>query len=269
MNSNGAVPLDVFFPFGFSNGDDALPRDDDRSSVKVRIPSAFPFMKNNESEIYVNINGAISFASEISVYTPRCGPLDTENRMIAVYWADVDTTKWDQSNVFYRVTGEINLLEKANREIIVAFPKLLYIAIKWLFIATWEKVTYYGADRCRKPYPSNTFQATLATDGIHSFVILYYNQLVWTAGIASNGGNCTGLGGRAAKVGFDAGDGRNFYAVDGSCTQGILNMSNLSSGPNITSGKWIFRVDESQFKEHGQIRLITHGYLSNCIIVFN
>jgi len=40
----------------------------------------------------------------------------------------------------------------------------------------------------------------LITDGCMSFVILNYDNLMWTSSIGSGGGNSQGLGGIAAEV---------------------------------------------------------------------
>lgn len=65
-------------------------------------------------------------------------------------------------------------------------------------------------------------------------------MIQWTTGDAS-GGRC-GLGGAAAQVGVNAGDGVKFEIVPGSWTPKIINIDSTSN-VNIP-GVWIFRVDE-------------------------
>ena len=94
---------------------------------------------------------------------------------------------------------------------------------------------------------TNTFQSILVHDGSTSFTIFHYasdmfnmSLIQWTTGDAS-GGRC-GLGGAAAQVGFNAGDGRRFISVPGSWTRDIIKINSTS---NVNDpGVWIFRVDE-------------------------
>jgi hypothetical protein len=96
-------------------------------------------------------------------------------------------------HIYYRQTQNSTILAKAKNEINNAFPQLPNINFTWAFIATWYNVTYY---QCSLPdyRKSNIFQATLVSNGVQSFAIFYYNQLLWTTGDASGGNN--GLGGK-------------------------------------------------------------------------
>lgn len=89
---------------------------------------------------------------------------------------------------------------------------------------------------------TNTFQCILTSNGLQSFVIfLYADGLIqWTTGDASGGSG--GLGGTAAQVGFNAGDGIRFASVPDSRTPDIINIASTSNVGQ--GGVWIFRVDE-------------------------
>lgn len=51
------------------------------------------------------------------------------------------------------------------------------------------------------------------------------------------------------QVGFDAGDGLNFYAIEASRTASVINVTKMS---NINHpGKFIFRVDTTQITNGG------------------
>jgi hypothetical protein len=247
--SAGNVPSTEFFPFGVENGDINLrPSNlDDGSSNQLQLSIAFPFFNFLHDSLWVNINGAISFRSAISDYTPICHAVTQKYSMIAPYWSDVDL-KWG-GNVFYRETFEKKILQKAAGEIANAFPELKNIQLKWAFLTTWDSVSFYGAGDCRNRR-KNTFQSILASDGVYSFAIFYYNNITWTTGTAtSSGGNCSGLGGIPAKAGFDAGDGKALFTIPGSCSSDITSIGDRSNVGN--SGKWVFRVDNTNIQPAG------------------
>jgi len=92
--------------------------------------------------IQVNDNGVISFGDRFNVRTPKSLPLNTADKIIAPYWADVDTRIIGQ--VFYRQTTDPSLLARATNEIRAAFSNLHNVTITDLFIATWDNVGYYN-----------------------------------------------------------------------------------------------------------------------------
>lgn len=168
--------------------------------------------------------------------------------MIIPFWADVNTAI-DDGNVYYRESFDNALLQKAVHDIKSSFPNLPSVTLDWLFIATWDKVSFFGKDlsSCNQD-KRNTFQLILATDGFYSFALFYYDQITWSTGTASGGDSCTGTlkpgtSGTHAKSGFDYGDGKTFYSIPGSCSQDILKISEAS---NINErGKWVFKIDEN------------------------
>jgi hypothetical protein len=83
----------------------------------------------------------------------------------------------------------------------------------------------------------------LITDGTYSFVMFLYTDIQW-----STSALCTGTGGTAgAKAGFDAGDGKNLYLIDGSCTPNIITVKDRSNVG--IPGLWVFRVDNSTIQQ--------------------
>ena len=160
--------------------------------------------------------------------------------MIAPFWADVDIR--NGGSIYYRETRNQTLRTKVVAEIHRAFPQLLGVGSASLFIVTWDDVAYFGRACSGQNHTRNTFQVVLSTDGVNSFSLLYYNEINWTTGSAS-GGNCSGLGGRTAKAGFDVGDGVTFFELPGSCTEDILYIDETSNMGE--PGKWIFRVDNT------------------------
>ena len=89
----------------------------------------------------INDNGVISFNSHYNVRTPLSLPLSESYRIIAPYWADVDTRGAGQ--IFYRQSTDPDLLARASREIKTALSLTYDIEIKHLLIATWDAVGYY------------------------------------------------------------------------------------------------------------------------------
>ena len=72
----------------------------------------------------------------------------------------------------------------------------------------------------------NTFQAVLATDGRSTYVMFIYKDIRWTTGDASGGRR--GVGGRIARAGLNAGDGRTSLTITGSGTNAMLNLERMT-----------------------------------------
>nr|XP_058948028.1 protein mesh-like [Pocillopora verrucosa] len=240
-----SVPLSDFYPYGVSEGDNALPPNDDGSSGEIPISTLFPYFDKNHGSLYVNTNGVISFLGAVSQYTPAPFPLGDNRRLISPFWGDVDTRKG--GTVLYRESIDSVLLDRATKDVRRAFLNHQRFSASWIFIVTWDRVAFYGAEGNFKNKVNN-FQAVLVTNGRHSFAIFNYNQIVWTTGTAS-GGTQDGLGGTPAQGGFNAGDGVRFFIIPGSRTNNILNLpstSNVARG-----GQWMFRTDEASVEAGG------------------
>uniref|UniRef100_A0A914QBN4 Uncharacterized protein n=1 Tax=Panagrolaimus davidi TaxID=227884 RepID=A0A914QBN4_9BILA len=240
IGAKSIVDIRSFFPFGVANGDQYLAAGDDTYSAEQPLTVPFNFFNFSHTSLWVNVNGAISFLSPITTYTPTCQPVSRDFRMVSPFWADVDTkyeTPSPASAVSFRESTNPSDLQQAEREVMYAF-NLTSIDLTWTYIVTWYNVTFYNDDPSRNI--RNSFQAILTTNGDNSFVIFLYNKIQWTTGSASNG-DANGLGGTPAQVGFDAGDGENRYMLNVSCTNDVLNVNNLS---NIgVPGEFVFQVD--------------------------
>ena len=94
--------------------------------------------------LQVNDNGVISFGSRFNVRTPSSFPLGGTDKIIAPYWADVDTR--GTGAIYYRQTTDTDLLARATSEIRAAFSNSQHVAIKNLLIATWNGVGYYDSN---------------------------------------------------------------------------------------------------------------------------
>ena len=91
----------------------------------------------------VNTNGVISFLRSVGQHTPNRFPLGDRRRLVAPFWADADTTVAGQ--VFYRETTDQSLLQQATADVTKIFVNCTTFRAAWLFIATWYKVAFYGA----------------------------------------------------------------------------------------------------------------------------
>lgn len=80
---------------------------------------------------------------QVSQYTPDTFPLDGNRRLVAPFWADVDTRKG--GDVFYRETTDPNLLQQATDQVAATYVNQQNFRATWLFIATWNEVAFYGA----------------------------------------------------------------------------------------------------------------------------
>ena len=141
--------------------------------------------------------------------------LDTNQPMLAPYWADVDTGSGP--------------LPGGGNQVWVMSPN------ENTLVVTWDRVGYFSENTSKV----NTFQLALyKTDSNGSFDAEFrYQQLQWTTGDASDG--FAGLGGVRAQAGWDAGDGRNWQVLDGSLTDDVLNLVNTT---NVLGGeKGLFR----------------------------
>ena len=92
--------------------------------------------------LQVNANGVVSLDRRYFTSTPRSLPLTGTNKIIAPYWADVDTR--GTGNIYYRQTTDPDLLARATSEIRAVFPMSQSVTITNMFIATWDSVGYYS-----------------------------------------------------------------------------------------------------------------------------
>ena len=93
----------------------------------------------------MNTNGAISFLMPVGQYTPDPFPLGDGRRLVAPFWADVDTTI-NHGSVYYRQTTNADILERASQDIRGAFIDQPRFYATWVFVSTWYQVTYYGGN---------------------------------------------------------------------------------------------------------------------------
>ncbi len=163
---------------GFHNSDDG-------SYGPVQLPFSFNLYGQMYDQVYININGNLSFGGSNGTYSSS--PFPTAGAaMVAPFWADVDlsdaTTAINQ--VEYKVT-----------------PTSMFV--------NWTGVGYFNEQTDKL----NSFQLII-TDGndpvigIGNNVSFCYLDMQWTTGSASSGVN--GFGGTPATVGANRGNGVDF-----------------------------------------------------------
>ncbi|CAH2318174.1 alpha-tectorin-like [Pelobates cultripes] len=224
----------LLYPYGPSEGDHKNPVQDDGTSGEVSISVGFKFFSKEYTTLFVNNNGVISFKTAVFQYTPDAFPLTNGETFVTPFWGDVDNEL--HGDVYYRESTDDNLLKMITKDMEKHLPEQHFIPT-WAFIATWDKVAYYGSASEK----FNTFQAALTTDGFRYFVIMNYDDIQWTTGTASDGDPETGLGGTPAQAGFNSGDVSHYFNIPGSRTAEVLKIKSTS---NVNyPGRWIFRVD--------------------------
>ncbi|XP_060113626.1 IgGFc-binding protein-like [Heteronotia binoei] len=226
----------LLYPYGTSQGDSKNEKSDDGASAGITISVPFTFYGKPYRTLYVNNNGVVSFGVRVSQFTPNPFPLDGGSPFVAPYWGDVDNVKG--GDIFWRQSQDPSLLRWCTEDINRYFPGIPFAAA-WAFVATWDRVAYYGSTSSKV----NTFQAVLITNRRMSFIMLNYAGIQWTTGTASGGNEATGLGGTPAQAGFDSGDKTNYYTIPSSRTPDIINIGRTTNVG--VPGRWVFQVDRS------------------------
>ena len=94
----------------------------------------------------ISVNGAIFFGKDTNtsyVSNQNPFPLGGKRSFLAPFWADVDTT--GTGDVWYRQSTSQTLLDKANMQIMNAFPLQPQFTATNLVIATWDHVGYFNS----------------------------------------------------------------------------------------------------------------------------
>lgn len=203
---------------GFGEG--VLEYNDDGSSAEIPLGAAFPnglqYFGQRFNSLFVNNNGSITFGGPTGTFTPQRFPV-SGNRMIAPFWADVDTRGGGRPNrngVYWDVRpGQV--------------------------VITWHNVGYFSSHDNLQ----NTFQLILISNELLDQDDLWrvqfrYARCQWVTGDASGGSG--GFGGSPAQAGFDAGNGQTFEILPGSGSRQVLNLCRSSNvGVN---GIWEFDI---------------------------
>jgi gliding motility-associated-like protein len=177
-------PIDSTFAIApFTNGEAPEYRNDDGSTAEIELPFTFCLYGQTYNSCFINNNGNISFVDPFSTFSSSAFPT-ADFRMVAPFWADVDTRNEESGLPYYKIT-ETSLT------------------------VIWESVGYFNSAADKR----NTFQVII-TDGTDPIVpggnnvSFCYGDMQWTTGSASQG--VDGFGGTPATVGANSGDGLGF-----------------------------------------------------------
>jgi Ca2+-binding RTX toxin-like protein len=212
-------------------GEDVLARNDDGSTVAIDIrpvfgPTGLNFFGTNRTHLYVNNNGNVTFADDLAAYTPGPITAGVDNPIIAPFWGDVDTrelgavaTPGGNSLGTNQVYYDLDTVNK-------------------VFTVTWDDVGYFN----RHIDKLNAFQLQLVDRGGGDFDIVFrYEAINWTTGDSSGGVN--GLGGFVARMGYSAGNGVDYYELEGSANQDAVLALESIPGNTGFPGVHVFSVD--------------------------
>ncbi len=186
-----------------------LARNDDGSSPRTNIGFAINFFGLDYEQVFVNNNGNLTFDSALSTFTPFGLQNELGTRIIAAYFADVDTRN-PQSGVVTYGQGQVN-----GRS---------------AFGVNWPGVGYFSNNVDK----TNNFQLVLVNrgdTGVGNFDIEFnYSRIQWETGDLSGG--TAGLGGSSARAGFSNGTGNpgTFFELPGSGVRGAFLDSNSTTG---------------------------------------
>lgn len=213
-------------------GENFLERNDDFSTRFIDLTSVFGttglnFFGNFYSGLFVNNNGSVTFEFEQFEYTPEIISAQTDNPIIAPYWADVDTSGGPVQPTRGGTSQGTNLvwydLDPVNRA----------------FTVTWDDVGYFsflpssifGTDRV------NAFQLQLRQVGsAGDFDIEFrYESIDWTTGEASGGlgGLSDGPDAIPARAGYSAGNGEDVLELPQSGNETALLALETASNVGI------------------------------------
>ncbi|CAH1793172.1 unnamed protein product [Owenia fusiformis] len=230
----GAIPRGLFYPYGPSSNDTALEQSDDTSSNEIHLETEIVFFDDVHSSIFVNLNGHLSFETELPGYNADF-QFPMPYKVIAGFLSDIDTTL--SGDVYFREeTDDRSALRRASEEVGKHFPSFSEFTASSLFIATWEDVGRYNQNF----EEINTFQIIIATDGTNSFATFIYPEdgISWLKG----DGKALPIEDPPAQAGFDSGDGRT-YTLPGSGTDQVINYVKWTN-VNVP-GVWMFQIGDT------------------------
>jgi DNA-binding cell septation regulator SpoVG len=189
-------------------GENFLARNDDGSTTFINLQQVFGqglnFFGTVYDGLYLNNNGSVTFGNATGSYTPTSISGNTNNPMIAAFWADVDTR------------GPAGGVTPGGNS---TGTNLLWYdldSVNHTFTATWDDVGYYSGQTNKL----NAFQIRLVEVAGGFDIELRYEDVNWTTGGASGGSN--GLGGTPARAGYTSGNGFNFFELPQSGNQNAL-----------------------------------------------
>ncbi|KAK5882024.1 hypothetical protein CesoFtcFv8_020658 [Champsocephalus esox] len=186
------------YPFGDEVGDKGVNMDSaDGNSPYITPPIGFPFMGKLYYRVYFSDNGLVQFQSvteneQYLLPAPLAYgfPDNMTVGLLAAFWDDADLTHGDgrllyqeyhgldMSNVysqivFNRTANDVTKFEQQRNK--PAFTPA------WILKITWDHVMPVAYQKINFS-ETNTFQCILTTDGVRSFALLRYGDMLWGPG---------------------------------------------------------------------------------------
>ena len=218
---------------GFSGpanvGTNSLDGCDDCTSGAVALPMAdwpngLNYFGSTYNQIFINSNGNITFDSSFTGFTPF--PFPQSRKMIAPYFADMDLR---------------DSLPGGGNAIYWHFdnsgPRARML-ISYITTEYWSRSSVPGTNTLQMVITNRDDRAPGDFD-----VEFRFEDINWTTGSASGGSG--GLGGTPAQVGFDAGNGMDFFSHPLSFSAGVVNIDTTPSNwpsPTCATGSFLFNV---------------------------
>lgn len=199
------------------NDDKTYPDCDEVSATPQTVPIGFTvnFYGESFSSCYVNTNGNITFGESLWKYTPDALYELNNTKIIAPFWADVDTR--DSGSDMVRFSGQPGQVDGHSA-----------------FGVTYRNVGYFN----RWSDKLNSFQVILidrSDIAQGDFDVEFnYNCIIWETGDASSG--YLGYGGFPARVGVSSGHGNCLEYQGSGETLEFLDADPTSGVPNYQSG---------------------------------
>ncbi|XP_066990559.1 nidogen isoform X4 [Macrobrachium rosenbergii] len=236
---SGAVPKSEFFRFGERAGDQKLLKKDDFSTTEIKLQVPLIFYGQIYESLFVNINGFVSFLTEIPNFFNVQFPL--EYPIIAPFYSDVDITR--AGNIWYRETSDPRTVTRTKNELKKYFGAAEDFNPQGIFIVTWDGVGAFSQRSDRL----NTYQLILATDGKESYAIFKYADggIQWL----QSDGKDPNMADARGQAGLISGDGRHI-TLKGSGTDQVRSLDKWSNTG--VPGLWVYRIGMIALDENVQ-----------------
>ena len=183
----GAIPPITLDTIGI--GPTVLNNTDDAWSANVDLGFQFEYYGNTYSRLYVSPNGLVSFRNPGQT-NPSADPGFPSNLpVIAPFWANADLTSSG---------GTVHASHGTNPDSGNPFVQI-----------DWNEVGFYDRSSGLNPDLRNTFSLYIEDAPAGDIVAFVYDTMQWTTG--DNDGT-DGFGGFGAEIGFNAGDGVQYYS---------------------------------------------------------
>ncbi|RXN12063.1 transmembrane protease serine 11B [Labeo rohita] len=213
---DGGPEEGIFYPYG--DKDTKNPEEDFGSSPLIPLEQPFVYFGLIYNQLYVNNKGHLTFNEPFYQWYPNHFPAHLTRDIIAPLWTDIDITP--KGTISYQQVTDSRLFIRASKDINQYYPNLNFSA-SWVFIATWNKVPYYGYRQTE-----STFQVVLVSGKNMSFMLMHYDHITSPP--------------YPVESGYDTSDSTDFFLIPVSNTTYLPYTSNVN-----VKGRWVFRVDHA------------------------